>query len=471
MTDDRKLAVLKILSEDEQPLGLRQILVRLPQPMAERTVRRWLDQLVRDGRAIKSGATKGTRYRAAVAKLHESAGHAVADTEGPYRVTTNTGPAGPDVARESSFSSSSLAAVAYTRQPLFKRKPVSYNTDWLASYRPNRTFYLQPTDRARLAERGRRTVSDEPAGTYARRIYARLLVDLSYNSSRLEGNTYSLPEIERMLVEGAGAADKLDEATTMILNHKEAIRHLVDQSPHLQASFDEVRTLHYLLSDALVAPQLAGSIRDHSVRVGTSTYVPLEDRDRLASELMEVTTKASAIDDPFEQSLFLLVHIAYLQAFSDVNKRTSRLSANIPLCRHNLVPLSFKSIARDDYASAMIAVYELNDVGPIVDLYLASYFRSCEEYDATVEALGFDEIRVRYRQQRRRVVAHIITNLLTGEALSAYLAEEAATAVPVDHRVRFLDTVREDLAQISPQRLAGLGVTRQQLGRWLALET
>lgn len=471
MTEDRKLAVLKVVSQHGQPLGLREILARLPQPMAERTVRRWLDQLVRDGRVIKTGATKGTRYRVAAAETRESSGHAVADTAGTYRTTTNTGPAGPDSEQAGPFSSSSLAAVAYTRQPLIKRKPVPYNIDWLASYRPNRTFYFQPTDRARLAERGKRTASDEPAGTYARRIYARLLIDLSYNSSRLEGNTYSLLETERLLVEGAGADGKLDEETTMILNHKEAIRHLVDQSPHLQASFDEVLTLHYLLSDALVAPQLAGSIRDHSVRVGASTYIPLEGRDRLASALMEVTTKASAIEDPFEQSLFLLVHIAYLQAFSDVNKRTSRLSANIPLCRQNLVPLSFKSIARDDYASAMIAVYELNDIGPIADLYLASYFRSCEEYEATVEALGFDEIRVRYRQQRRRIVGHIITNLLTGEALSAYLAEEAATAVPATDQVRFLDTIREDLAQISPQRLAGLGVTRQQLGRWLALET
>ena len=135
---------------------------------------------------------------------------------------------------------------------------------------------------------------------------------------------------------------------------------------------------------------------------------------RDGSDLTIRDVKASAIDDPFEQSLFLLVHIAYLQAFSDVNKRTSRLSANIPLCRHNLVPLSFKSIARDDYASAMIAVYELNDIGPIADLYLASYFRSCEEYDATVEALGFDEVRVRYRQQRRRVVGHIITKPADG---------------------------------------------------------
>ena len=77
---------------------------------------------------------------------------------------------------------------------------------------------------------------------------------------------------------------------------------------------------------------------------------------------------------------------------------------------------------------------------------------------------------MRYRQQRRRAVAHIITNLLTGQALSAYLTEVATASVPGDDQARFLATVREDLAQISPQRLAGLGVTRQQLGRWLALE-
>ena len=112
--------------------------------------------------------------------------------------------------------------------------------------------------------------------------------------------------------------------------------------------------------------------------------MPLENPDRLATALMDVTTKAATIHDPFEQSLFLLVHIAYVQAFSDVNKRTSRLCANIPLLRNNLVPLSFKTITRNDYASAMIAVYELNDIGPIADLYVASYYRTCEEYDATV---------------------------------------------------------------------------------------
>ena len=85
-------------------------------------------------------------------------------------------------------------------------------------------------------------------------------------------------------------------------------------------------------------------------------------------------------------------------------------------------------------------------------------------------ALGFDEIRVRYRQQRRRAVAHIITNLLVGEAMSTYLAEVATASVPGHDQARFLATIREDLALVSPPRLAGLGVTRQQLGRWLALD-
>ena len=87
-----------------------------------------------------------------------------------------------------------------------------------------------------------------------------------------------------------------------------------------------------------------------------------------------------------------------------------------------------------------------------------------------VDVLGFDEIRFRYRPQRHRAVAHIITNLLAGEALSMYLAEVATASVPCDDQARFLATVREDLALVSPPRVAGLGVTRQQLGRWLALE-
>ena len=307
----------------------------------------------------------------------------------------------------------------------------------------------------------------DAAGTYAKRIYNRLLIDLSHHSSRLEGNTYSLLDTQRLLLEGRAADGKLDSETVMILNHKEAIRHLVEQSVRRNITDDEIRTLHYLLSDALVASEHSGAVRDHGVRVSGSVYVPLEDRIRLERHLRSVAEKAGAIADPFEQSLFLLVHVTYLQAFADVNKRTARLCANLPLLRRNLVPLSFNAVDRDQYATAVISIYELKEPRPMAELYAASYLRTCAQYDATVEASGFDAVRVRYREQHRRAVAEIVAQVAVDEALAERI-RTAAAEVPAQDRQAFEEDLREDLAALSPARIAGLGVSGRQLGVWLA---
>jgi len=227
--------------------------------------------------------------------------------------------------------------------------------------------------------------------------------------------------------------------------------------------------LHYLLADGLVPPQYAGKVRDHGVRIGASTYTPLEDTARLDNLLHSISEKAARISNPFEQSIFLLAHVGYLQAFTDVNKRTSRLSANIALIKHNLVPLSFNVIEKDDYASAMIAIYELNNLQPLIDLYTISYRYSCQQYDVTAEALGFDEIRVRYRQQRRDLIRKIITERLVDEALEAYIRNQASVMIPVESLADFIEDVWEDLNEISPPRIAGLGITQGQLQQWLKL--
>ncbi len=321
-----------------------------------------------------------------------------------------------------------------------------------------------------LTAKGRRTDDPEPAGTYARRIYNRLLIDLSYHSSRLEGNTYSLIETQRLLLEGTGATGKLDEEAVMILNHKEAIRYLVERASHLEPSYEEICTLHYLLSDGLVPPAGSGKVRDHGVRVGASSYIPLDRPAELERRLRQIADKAMAIQEPYEQSLFLLVHVAYLQAFTDVNKRTARLAANIPLVTRNRVPLSFNAIEKDDYASAMLAVYELNDPRPLMELYRASYLRGCQEYDASAEALGVDAVRVRYRAQRRDVLRGVIQERLAGQALMSRL-REAAEAIPAADRAAYLRDLEEDVRELSPQRLAGLGVTREEYQRWRDRQT
>ncbi|MBS0585856.1 MAG: Fic family protein [Verrucomicrobia bacterium] len=274
-----------------------------------------------------------------------------------------------------------------------------------------------------------------------------------------------------MLLHGDTAEGKLDEEKAMILNHKEAIRYLVDNAPRIEVSRNVICTLHFLLSDGLVDSTEAGKVRKHTVRVGGSTYIPFEDPKRLEKQLERIAHKASQIRDPYEQSLFLLIHVSYLQAFSDVNKRTARLSANIPLIRENLVPLAFSDVRVEDYMSAMIAVYELQKVTPLIDLYVYSYLRTCAAYDATVKAMGFDEVRVRYRQERKNVVREVILQTVVGEEMKKFVNTEADEHVPRAVRRDFVEDVLEDLEQMDESRLAGLGVTPQQLKRWKEKKT
>lgn len=367
----------------------------------------------------------------------------------------------------SCFGLESIKIIEQVRRPIYERTPMAYADHWIDAYQPNITFYIPPKSRKQLEKAGQRSKQEDPAGTYAHQIFNRLLIDLSYNSSRLEGNTYSLLDTQRLLLEGSSAEGKLDEEKIMILNHKEAIRYLVDNASKLEISEQTICTLHYLLSDGLVEARYAGKIRDHSVRIGGSTYIPFEDKKQLQSRFKRIIEKAASIENPYEQSLFLLVHITYLQGFSDVNKRTARLSANIPLIKANLVPLSFNDVDREAYTSSVIAIYELQDIRPLLDLYLFSYMRTCAMYDSTVKALGFDEVRVRYRQQRRAIIRDIIINKLSGASMKEYISDQALKLIKEEDRTPFFEDVIEDLREIDLSRITGLGITPDQLNMWI----
>ena len=442
---DRKLAILRQLGQESEPITLSELVDKLHLDYTNRTVRRWLNELVDEGLVQKSGHTKGAKYIAV-------------RLPSPIKGQVS-----------SCFGTESLGAIEKISKPLFERQPVTYNDEWFESYRPNSTFYLSKALREQLQKAGQRANDQDPAGTYAHQIFNRLLIDLSYNSSRLEGNTYSLLDTERLLIHGDSAEGKLDEEKIMILNHKEAIRYLVDNAPRLEVSRNVICTLHYLLADGLVEPRHSGKVRDHGVRIGGSTYIPIEGSKRLQLQLENVAEKAAEIIDLFEQSLFLLVHMSYLQAFADVNKRTARLSANIPLITGNLVTLAFSDVEVKDYMSAMIAIYELQDVRPLVDLYVYSYMRTCAAYDSTVKALGFDEVRVRHRQQRRAVIREIILRGMIGAEAKEYIKKEAGKVIPKEDCEAFVGDVGEDLEQIDHSRIVGLGVTPEQLDKWLRL--
>jgi hypothetical protein len=436
---DKKMAVLHQLSEEAEPISLLDLLRKMGKEYSERSLRRWLAKMVEEKSIEILGRKRATKYQA----LQSKSG------------------------MRSCFGSVSSGILKKIRYPLYERNPITYVDEWFDAYQPNVTFYLSLSLRSQLYKAGKRSKKEEPAGTYAHQIFDRLLIDLSYNSSRLEGNTYSLLDTERLILKGEGVEGKLDEEKTMILNHKEAIRYLVDSAHHLKVSKQTICTLHYLLADGLVESHYAGKVRDNGVKILGSTYIPFEDPKRLQLQLERITKKAALIENPYEQSFFLLVHIMYLQAFIDVNKRTARLSANISLITNNLVPLSFKDIEKEDYTSAVIAIYELQDVRPLVDLYVFSYLRTCALYDTTVKAIGFDEIRVRYRKERRELLRDIIIDRKVGGRMKMYMDSYSSRMIPEKDQTAFLKDVMEDLQEMDQSRIIGLGITPVELKAWM----
>lgn len=284
-------------------------------------------------------------------------------------------------ARATRYGLAGPAAVrAHLQTPYNRRRLAVYEREFIDRYVPGKSFYLDEAVRERLHAAGR-PLSSTPAGTYARRILEQLLVDLSWASSRLEGNTYDILQTERLIRFGEEAVGKNRREAVMILNHKEAIEYVVDNVADITISRMDILGIHAMLADGLlIDPAMAGQLRRMPVRISQSSYRPPDDRFVIEEEFDLLIRKAERIGDPFEQSFFLLVHIPYLQAFNDVNKRTSRVAANVPLLKADLAPLSFLTMDDADYVDGLIGVYEVNNVSLLREIYVDAYLASAENY-------------------------------------------------------------------------------------------
>lgn len=371
--------------------------------------------------------------------------------------------------RATGYRLAGAAAVrAHLATPHNRRRLAIYNRQFLDRYVPNKTFYLGEADRRRLHRAGTPQLPPLPAGTYARRILERLLVDLSWASSRLEGNTYSLLDTERLIRFGQEAAGKDRKEAVMILNHKDAIQYVVDNIARIGIDRTALCDIHALLADGLLAdPAMAGRLRRMPVGIARSSYRPLEDRFEIEEEFGILMQKAAAIREPFEQCFFLLVHIPYLQAFDDVNKRTSRIAANTPLLRADLAPLSFVTMDDRDYIDGLLGVYELNNVVLLRDAFIEAYEPSAENYRILrAEIETPDKAALAYRDFVRAAVRRCV---LEWKAFRAddVMALAIEAKVPVADRPGLVDYVGREFAglhegniiryRLRPQDLAPLG--------------
>src|SRR5258706_9485804 len=425
---------------------------------SRRSLQRRLDQWLRR-RAIRAeGERRGRRYFNAA----PSDSKVITPPTGSLTIASTS----PAVQESVPLSTAGRDIQALVRRPMADRSPIGYQRAFLERYIPNESAYLTDTLRSHLHELGRTPDAERPAGTYARDILDRLLIDLSWSSSRLEGNTYSLLDTKELIEHGTAAPGKDAKETQMILNHKAAIELLVDSAEEIGVNRYTITNLHALLADNLLdQPAYAGRLRDTPIGISASTYIPTA-IPQLISEMFELLlTKAAAIRDPFEQSLFLMVQLPYLQPFVDVNKRTSRLAANIPLIKSNLVPLSFIDVPGPVYIDGLIGVYEHTRVELLRDVFMWAYERSCRRYKTVRDSLPEpDRFRLKYRDALIEVVGEIVRRGLKPTA-----EEIAALAVPLvlpEDLEQFRDLVLVEIARLHEGNIARFRLRPNEFRRW-----
>ena len=368
--------------------------------ISRRSLQRRLAQFVADGILIAAGKTRGVRYRLAPVTGTINQEQAAQTEEISAEVYVPLSPEGQEIKHQ-------------VRQVRQARQPVGYNQNFLESYYPNETRYLSAELCEQLRIMGTPPDENRPAGTFAHDILSRLLIDLSWASSRLEGNTYNRLDTERLIEFGQAAEGKDALETQMILNHKAAIEYLVNDAGNVDFTEGTILSLHALLSDGLMLDGSAcGRIRNRPVEIGGSVYMPIAMPQRLEDLFHIILSTAQEIRDPFEQSFFIMVHLPYLQPFEDVNKRVSRLAANIPMIKRNLCPLSFVDVPERAYVDALLGVYELNGIELLRDVFVWAYERSCQQYLAVQrDMVPPDTFRLRHRAALSQVIKTIVSNL------------------------------------------------------------
>jgi Fic family protein len=442
--DDQLAALTAVIGTAQAGLGIREILGQSNLGLDRRTLQRRLETLVAAGDVVRSGNGSRMRYQ---------------------RHSGTTITVMPPVIPLSEAGARVQAAIS---RPLQARGIVGYQRGFLDAYRPNVTTYLSRSEQAHLRTIGQPNVAAQPAGTYAKNVLNRLLIDLSWNSSRLEGNTYSLLDTKRLVDFGQEAEGKDRRDAQMILNHKAAIEFLVQSADEINFNRLTLLNLHALLADGLLEdPNSPGRLRTILIGIDGSTYHPPGVPQLVAECFDQILATATAVSDPFEQALFVMAQLPYLQPFDDVNKRVSRLAANIPLIRGNLCPLSFIDVPKEVYTQATLGVYELNDISLLRDVFIWAYERSASRYAAVRQQIGEpDPFRFRYRAALQEVVGAIIRDCMDRHTAFDHLKAWAASHVDVGDQAPFREMAEAELMALHEGNFARFQIRPTEFMAW-----
>lgn len=372
-------------------------------------------------------------------------------------------------ARNAVFTATQGPKLAVLREqlamPLDKRPVVSYDEGFVEDYVPNHSRYLTQAQIQRLHHQCRPgTAAFATLDPHDRSLF---MCGLSFASSSLEGNPYDMAATEKLIELGQQKKGASRSETTMVLNHHEAVRYLVDNIhfPRLKndvsvSTFD-IKSLHTLLSQYLLKnPEMCGAIRNSAVTIRDSSYVPLAYREHIERAFTTVVDKAKVIEDPYEQAFFLLVHLPYLQPFEDCNKRTARVACNIPLLKGGVIPMSWMDVDHRAYIEGTIGVYERNNVSLLAEVFVAGYIRASERFNAMQKSCEPSETQVRYRSEIKSTVRAVVH----GDDVD--LSNEINPADMEEFNLLVQQELRQ-LRDLNPGALIRLKLTEQDVLVWM----
>ena len=345
MLTQRENEIIQLLRK-ESSLASKEIHNRIEPGISYATVKRLLSKLTSKSLIEQSGRGKGTKYSVSVS----------------YEILLPV-----DVERY------------YAKEIDEREIKDSFNLFLISETLPSISLFTQEekTSLDALQKRYERNIANLAATEYKKEL-ERLAIDLSWKSSQIEGNTYSLLETERLLKEKETASGKTKEEAAMLLNHKEAIDFIVEHPDYLvPLTVSKTEDIHSILIKELGVEK---NLRKRRVGISGTNYRPLDNEFQIEEAMQEMCELINHKENVFEKALLALVLISYIQPFADGNKRTARIVSNALLMHYHYCPVSFRTVDSVEYKKAMLLFYEQNTLAPFKKIFIEQFQFAVDTY-------------------------------------------------------------------------------------------
>ncbi len=252
-----------------------------------------------------------------------------------------------------------------------------YNFDLLANF-PTDIFIEEELQRLEAATTMYKKRTENISDTIQKKELERLVIELSWKSSKIEGNTYTLLDTEKLILENKETLGYSKSETQMILNHRDAFSYIHSHAAQFQTvTRKNLEEIHSIIVKDL---NVNLGFRSRAVGIIGSIYRPLDNIYQIIEAVDGLSKMVSKSETPYAKALLALLGISYIQLFEDGNKRTSRLMTNALLISHSLVPLSYRSVDEEEYKSAILVFYELNSIVPMKKIFIEQYEFAAQNY-------------------------------------------------------------------------------------------